>query len=180
MIPIAWRIARLGRRRVAVYRLLNSTRGWSHERTPVDDVRWAVEEIRRDFGRALPIGLVGHSLGGRAALLAAGAPEVTTAVALNPYLYSQDGAADLTGTAVLIVHGTQDRVASPPMAEVVARGLRRRTAVTLVRVQGGKHAMLSRHRVFETAATDFVLSGVIDRAGHGPWAPAGASKSVDL
>jgi hypothetical protein len=74
MIPIAWRIALRGQGRLAVVRLLNSTRGWSAQRTPVEDVRWAIGQVQGRFGAELPIGLFGHSLDGRAALLAAGTP----------------------------------------------------------------------------------------------------------
>ena len=69
MVPIAQRIARAGRGDLAVFRLLNSTRGWDTRHTPVDDARWALGEIAQRYGD-LPTSLVGHSLGGRAALLA--------------------------------------------------------------------------------------------------------------
>ena len=72
MIPIAWRLALRGRGRLAVFRLLNSTRGWNVERTPVDDAAWAIEEIREQLGPSIPIGLVGHSLGGMEAAALAG------------------------------------------------------------------------------------------------------------
>ena len=55
---------------LAVLRLLNSARGWDTAHTPVDDVTWALGETRSRLG-GLPTCLVGHSLGGRAALLAA-------------------------------------------------------------------------------------------------------------
>ncbi len=70
MIPVARRIARAGDDRLAVFRLLNSVRGWDSQRTPVADVEWALGLLAERFGADLPIGLVGHSLGGRAALLA--------------------------------------------------------------------------------------------------------------
>ena len=84
MIPIARRIAREGAGELAVFRLLNSRRGWETGRTPVDDVRWALEQTPEILRRRLPVCLVGHSLGGRAALLAAGEPPVAGAVALAP------------------------------------------------------------------------------------------------
>lgn len=90
MIPIAKRAARVGRGRLAVFRLLNSTRGWDTTHTPVDDARWALDEIAERLGARLPTCLVGHSLGGRAALLAAGAPEVRSAVALAPWVLPTD------------------------------------------------------------------------------------------
>lgn len=154
MIPIAKRIA--GRGRLAVFRLLNSTRGWDTHHTPVDDVRWALEQLHERFDEAMPTALVGHSLGGRAALLAGSHPAVTSVVALNPFVYPQDGQADLSGRRVLIVHGMQDRVASLAKAEAVARALSRLAEVDVVRVAGGKHSMLARHRVFDGLAAEFV------------------------
>jgi pimeloyl-ACP methyl ester carboxylesterase len=91
MIPIAHRIARRGRGRLAVFRLLNSSRGWDTSHTPVDDAKWALGQIRDRYAASLPTALVGHSLGGRAALLAAAEPEVTTVVALAAWVYSSDG-----------------------------------------------------------------------------------------
>ncbi|MGI9184443.1 MAG: hypothetical protein ACR2GZ_05680 [Solirubrobacteraceae bacterium] len=45
MIPIARRIAAEARGRLAVYRVLNSARGWDTRHTPVKDVRWALDEV---------------------------------------------------------------------------------------------------------------------------------------
>ena len=161
MIPIAWRISRAGRSRLAVYRLLNSTRGWAADRTPVDDATWALEQLLDIHGPAvLPVALVGHSLGGRAALLAGAHPSVRTIVALNPYLYPRDGQTPLRGRRVLIVHGTRDRIANPATAATVARALTRTATVSHVSVLGGKHAMLGRHRAFDTLAAEFVLSSL--------------------
>jgi hypothetical protein len=109
MIPVAHRIALAGAGRLAVFRLLNSYRGWDASHTPLDDVTWALEKVRERFG-ALPFGLVVHSLGGRAALLSGGAEDVRSVVALNPWVYPTD-APDLSGRRVLVVHGTADRIA---------------------------------------------------------------------
>ena len=38
MVPVAQRLARAGRGRLAVHRLLNSYRGWYSTHTPLDDV----------------------------------------------------------------------------------------------------------------------------------------------
>ena len=156
MIPIARGLARAGRRRLAVYRLLNSARGWDTRHTPVQDARWALDRVRDDLGADLPATLVGHSLGGRAALLAAEHPTVDSAVALNPYVYPRDGSIDLTGRRVLVVHGTADRIAPLANAQAVAQGLSRTAEVGLVRVEDGKHAMLSRSGTFTGLAEDFV------------------------
>lgn len=152
MVPLARRIARAGKD-LAVVRLLNSRRGWDTERTPVADVDWALGQLRDRHG-PLPTCLVGHSLGGRAALLAGDRDGVRGVVALNPWVYPYDDA-DLSGRRVLIVHGTEDRVAPLERARAVARNLARRTEVELVEIPGGKHAMLSHGREFEVAATRF-------------------------
>jgi pimeloyl-ACP methyl ester carboxylesterase len=157
MVPVARRIAQV-RKDLTVVRLLNSRRGWDTERTPVADVDWALGVLRDRYG-LLPTCLVGHSLGGRAALLAGDRDGVRGVVALNPWVYPYDDA-DLSGRRVLIVHGTEDRVAPLERARAVARNLSRRTQVDLVEVPGGKHAMLRHGAAFERAAARFVADTV--------------------
>lgn len=162
MIPIAKRIVHADRKRLAVYRLLNSTRGWDTSHTPVDDVHWAIDQMHEGLTDRLPVGLVGHSLGGRAAILAGDRPEVRSVVALNPWIYPHDGQVDLSGRRVLIVHGTDDRIA-PPSNSAAAAGLLSRTAeVSYVRVERGKHAMLRRHRDFDKLAADFTAATLLE------------------
>src|SRR4051812_22382958 len=60
MVPIAKRVARAGRGRLATYRLLNSYRGWDTHHTPVSDARWALEQVQERYGD-VPVCLVGHS-----------------------------------------------------------------------------------------------------------------------
>ena len=160
MIPIARAIARTGRGRLAVHRLLNSCRGWDGNAQPTADVAWALSEIRRRHGD-VPVVLVGHSLGGRAALVAGGAESaVSGIVALNPWLYPTDDA-PLEGRSVLIVHGDADRIAPLERARMVAQRLARRTDVALVVVPGGKHAMLSQAGVFTRHTTDFIARALL-------------------
>ncbi len=160
MVPVAHRIARAGRSRLAVHRLLNTHRGWDARTTPVMDAQWALEQVRSQHGD-LPIALVGHSLGGRAALLAGADPHVRCVVALNPWVLPTDRA-DLRGRRVLVVHGTDDRIALPSRSADFVRRLATGTDVDYVTVEGGKHAMLRHGRVFETRATDFVVSTLLD------------------
>ena len=168
MIPVAGRLARAGRGRLAVFRLLNSTRGWDASHTPVDDARWALEQVAEQLGGRLPTALVGHSLGGRAAILAGDAEGVRSVVALNPWVQPSDSV-DLTGRQVLVVHGTEDRVASPDRARTVAATLARTaTSVGMVDVEGGKHAMLHRGREFESLAADFVTATLLGRDVDAP------------
>jgi predicted esterase len=168
MIPIAGRVARAGRGRLAVFRLLNSSRGWDGGHTPVDDVMWALSQVRARFGSDLPVALVGHSLGGRAAMLAGDQPGVRSVVALAPWVYPDDGRRDLSGRRVLIVHGDRDRIASPSRSLAVAEDLARGTDVGYLRVCGGKHAMLAHHRIFDRAAADFVTATMLGDQVRGP------------
>lgn len=166
MVPIAARIARAGRGRLAVLRVLNSARGWDTTHTPVDDVMWALREARGRWG-ALPACLVGHSLGGRAALLAGGGDGVRGIVALNPWFYPDDPRqpVDLAGRRVLFVHGTEDRVALPDRSRLVARTLARHTEVEYVDVLGARHAMLRHGAVFERAAARFAVETLLGATG---------------
>lgn len=159
MVPIARRLAREGRGRLAVVRMLNSARGWAGAPTPVDDVRWALAHLADRFGRRLPTGLVGHSLGGRAALLASSEDGVRSVVALAPYLLPGDGPRVLGGRSFLTVHGDQDRIARIEPAAALARELERRGADSaFVLVAGGRHAMLRHHRRFDGLASAFTAT----------------------
>ncbi len=161
MVPTARAIARAGRRRVAVLRLLNSYRGWDAGHTPLDDVAWALGQVRERYGAA-PVGLVGHSLGGRAALLAGGSEPVVSVVALNPWVYPTD-TADLSGRQVLVVHGGQDRIAKPERAAAVASRISRSTEVEFVRIPGAKHAMLRHGKEFDRRAAEFTTKVLLSR-----------------
>lgn len=165
MVPVARRIAGAGRGRLAVLRLLNSARGWDTTHTPVDDVAWALREVRARWG-TLPACLVGHSLGGRAALLAGGEVGVRGVVALNPWVYPDDPRlpVDLTGRRVLFVHGTEDRVAPLERSRAVAERLARRTDLEYVEVPGARHAMLRHGAVFERAAARFAVAALLNVA----------------
>ncbi len=163
MIPLAHRVARAGAGRLAVLRLLNSARGWDTEHTPVDDVTWALDRMQERFGRRLPTTLVGHSLGGRAAILSGERPEVCSVVALNPWVYESDGQIAVPGRRMLLVHGTEDRIARPSSSAAVARDLSRTAEVGYVRVAGGKHAMLRRHATFDGLAADFAAATLLAR-----------------
>lgn len=160
MVPIAGRIARAGRGRLAVHRLLNTHRGWDSRTTPLMDLAWALEEVTSRHG-ALPVALVGHSLGARAALLGGSDPQVRSVVALNPWLTPTDRG-DLRGARVLVVHGTDDRIALPSRSADFVRRLPTTTQVGYVAVPGARHAMLRHGRTFETYAAGFVTATLLD------------------
>jgi predicted esterase len=170
MVPIARRTARAGRGRLAVFRLLNSARGWDTHHTPVGDASWALDQIAERIGNRLPTCLIGHSLGARAALLSVGAPEVRSAVALAPWVYPTDTPLRLPGRQILFVHGSRDRIASPQRSAVLARSLGKGAEVTYVCVEGGKHAMLRRHALFDGLAAQFAVHTLLGTPSEGPLA----------
>lgn len=157
MVPVAYAIRRAARRRLAVFRVLNAERGWGQELARVRDVGQALERARERVGTELPVSLVGHSLGGRAALMAAGLPMVSSAVALAPWVGEDDQVAGIEGRRLLFIHGTADRVASIDRARRLADSLAARTEVSFVEVQGGTHAMIRHRRQFDVRAARFVV-----------------------
>jgi pimeloyl-ACP methyl ester carboxylesterase len=164
MIPLAARVARVSESRVAVLRLINSRRGWDTAHTPLRDAEWALEQVAQRLGPEVPVCLVGHSLGGRAALLAAGRPAVRGVVALAPWVYPTDVAAGVRDTPIVIIHGDADRIASREHSELVARALGRETQVAYVNVIGGTHAMLGRRDAFDGLAADCAMWMLLGRA----------------
>ena len=130
---------------------------------------------------APPTCLVGHSLGGRAALLSAGRPEVVSAVALAPWVYPTDVPAELHGARILIVHGADDRIADPDRSEALARRIAARPGgaeVAYVTVRRGTHSMLARHAVFDGLAAGFAAVTLLGEAPEGVLArvAAGATR----
>ena len=123
MIPIAHRIAAAARGRLAIVRVLDVVRGWNGSAaSPVADAEWAVSRTLERFGD-LPVSLVGHSMGGRAAMRAAGAPNVRSVVGLAPWLPPGEPTTQLRDKQVLIVHGSADRMTSPARSAAFARAL---------------------------------------------------------
>jgi pimeloyl-ACP methyl ester carboxylesterase len=157
MIPIGRRIASVGGGRLAVARLRFAVRGWNgRDQSPVADARWALDLLTTRYPN-LPIGLVGHSMGGRTALRVGGYPGVRSVVGLAPWLPPGEPIDQLAGRQVLLVHGTADRMTSPRGSAAFAAALARSgTAAGLVEVTGGTHAMLRRPRLWHDLTARFL------------------------
>ncbi len=158
MVPFGWAIRRRNRR-VAVARLRYRRRGWNGAAAdPLADVRDAL--ARLDARRpGLPVVLVGHSMGGRAALRAAGDPHVLGVVALAPWIPPEDPVDQLAGRDVVVLHGTDDDRTSPGnsarFAERIA-GVAR--SVHSETIPGGDHAMLRHARRWHRLTADAVAT----------------------
>lgn len=165
MPPFARAVERAGRTHrtelgsgIATHLLRYRVRGWNGPAMDAfQDVRWAVRELTdRHPGR--PVVLVGHSMGGRAVLRAAGAPGVVAVCGLAPWLDGTDPVAQLAGRAVLIAHGDRERMTDPAASYAYAVQAREVTAqVARFDVHGDGHAMLRRAADWTSLVCRFVL-----------------------
>ena len=143
---------------VAVWKVRYRVRGWNgRDRSPAQDAAWALAEVRRRHGD-VPVVLVGHSMGGRAAVHVLGSPGVVGAVLLCPWLPHEpiEGAWD---RQVLVAHGVIDRWTSPRETRAwatAARPLAR--SLTYVRVRRTGHFMLRRSGLWTDLAVGAALT----------------------
>lgn len=148
---------------LAVATLRYAVRGWNGTaQSPVADVRWALDRLARRLPD-VPVALVGHSMGGRAALYAAGGAAVRAVVGLAPWIEARDPWQQLAGRHLLVVHGDGDRVTSAPASAAYARHAADLAAsAAYVSVRGERHAMLHRARLWHEIATGWVLARMCD------------------
>lgn len=180
MVPLARHLVTVGAERgLAVWRLRFRYRGWNSEAEhPLEDLDWALRQLRLRHGAA-PIVIVGHSMGGRAALRGAGTDGVAGVVGLAPWLPEGEPREQLTGRRVLVVHGARDRITS---AE------RSRRYVALIRpiadeaiyvgIRNCGHAMLQRTQLWNRLTSEFVLHAALDIALRAPLSQALADGEV--
>jgi pimeloyl-ACP methyl ester carboxylesterase len=170
MVPIARHLASAGEADgLGVWRLRFRYRGWSSRAgtadaaRPVADVRWAVQQLREAHGD-VPIVLVGHSMGGRAALWAADEPGVVALVGLAPWVTPTEPYKQVIGRRLLVVHGTRDHTTSAKNSKALVDAVRPLSDVdaTFVHLRGDGHGMLRRAGVWNDLTAQFVL-----RAGLG-------------
>jgi pimeloyl-ACP methyl ester carboxylesterase len=155
MRPFAHRPARAG---LAVYLQRYRFRGWNGPARDAErDARAGLAEIAARHP-GVPVVLVGHSMGGRAALGAAGAPNVVAVCALAPWLDDTDPVEQLVGRTVLIAHGDRERWTSPAASfEYAVRAKRVTDRVARFDVPGAGHFMLARAGEWQGLVDRFVL-----------------------
>jgi pimeloyl-ACP methyl ester carboxylesterase len=156
MIPLVTAIRHAVRGRgVVVRRPRFEVRGWNDaDASPVRDLTRLLDDLRHEFG-PVPVVLVGHSMGARAALRAAGHPSVTAAAGLAPWLPPGEPVDQLAGRRILLAHGTADAVTSPADTWVYAERARVLTSVTAIEVRTGEHTMLWRAPLWHGLAAAF-------------------------
>ena len=159
MWPFATAIERrVGAPDIGIALLRNRYRGWNGaDADPVADAMWALDEIARRHG-PVPVVLIGHSMGGRAALRAAGHASVTSVAALAPWVTERDPVEQLAGREVLIAHAERDRITDPAASRAYA--LRAEPVAAHVEyhsVPGGDHAMLRGAAGWHRMVASFVV-----------------------
>ena len=146
---------------LAVWSLQYRVRGWNGtERSPVADVQWALDQVGRRLGD-VPVVLVGHSMGARAAIHVAGDRRVVAIVALAPWLPRGEPYEQIAGRAVLVVHGQLDTITSPRGSLEWARQAATVTdRIWRVEVRRERHAMLWRAALWHRLATQFTSAAL--------------------
>ncbi|MET9195938.1 alpha/beta fold hydrolase [Streptomyces olivaceus] len=129
------------------------SRGWNGVAAePLRDTRRALAELHGLVGD-VPVVLLGHSMGGRAALRAAGADGVRGVVALAPWCPPGEPVAQLRDRRVLVLHGDRDRITDPAgSAAYVSRARGAGARAGMLVVEDGDHAMLRRHTLWHRTA----------------------------
>ncbi|HYX84251.1 MAG TPA: hypothetical protein VE777_04710 [Gaiellales bacterium] len=166
MLPFLLDISRAGRRHgIAVAQLRYRVTGYN-EGDPVADVGWALARLAERFG--VPVCLVGHSMGARAALRAAGEPAVTAVAALAPWCPPAEPVDQLAGRTILIAHGVRDRITDPARSLAYAERAHAAAArVARFELAGTGHAMLERLWTWHSVTRRFALAAL----GLAPFEP---------
>jgi dienelactone hydrolase len=168
MVPIAAAIRHALRGSgTVVVRPRFGLRGWNGDQAaPVDDLNQALDGIAATYG-PVPVVLIGHSMGARAAMRAAGHPSVYAAAGLAPWLPPGEPVGQLAGRRVLVAHGTADAVTNPQDTWAYVERARAVTQVAAIEVRDGDHPMLRRARLWHAIAAEFARAALELPAGSG-------------
>ncbi|MFF1698172.1 alpha/beta hydrolase [Streptomyces sp. NPDC058257] len=136
---------------VLIGRVRYRHRGWNAERQDAaQDARRALRELELLAGE-VPTVLVGHSMGGRAALRVGGEPLVRGVVGLAPWCPAGEPVAHLRGRRVVLLHGDRDRTTDPRASlDFAARARAAGAEAATVLMDGSDHAMLRRAPAWHT------------------------------
>lgn len=149
MLPFARAARRAGSGTFAVALLRYAVKGWNGSAaSPVADARAALDEIESLYP-AVPIALVGHSMGGRVALNLAADPRVTDIVGLAPWVVAPEMRSH-EDLRILFVHGLPDRITSAAASREAVESLQAQGRVaSFIGLEGENHAMLRRAGVWD-------------------------------
>jgi pimeloyl-ACP methyl ester carboxylesterase len=146
---------------LAVAQLRYRIRGWNATgEDALADVGYALSMVEERYG-GVPVVLVGHSMGGRAALRSAGHPAVCGVVALAPWLPGEEPVEQLRGRDVVVLHGTRDVTTNPrASARFVERAAPLARRAVCLHVPWSGHGMLARAATWHRLTAAFVAAEV--------------------
>ncbi|GAA2017916.1 alpha/beta fold hydrolase [Nakamurella flavida] len=155
MHPLDWAIAR-HLPHAAVVQLRFAVTTWNDGRDPVRDLRWALGRIHvRAPG--LPVVLVGHSMGARAALFGLADPAVRGAVLLSPWISEDDPAEGTDDQLIVAIQADTDSVAPPPQAfPWLSKAERRGARIHRTTLARTDHSMIRRAGTWHRLTADAV------------------------
>ncbi|MDF2091080.1 alpha/beta fold hydrolase [Knoellia sp. 3-2P3] len=161
MKPFAWTIAAESRGELSVAVLRYAVRGWNGSAaSPVVDAQEALDTIAARHP-GVPLGLLGHSMGGRVAFRLAGDRRVAALVALAPWVERSDLARGHPGLRALVMHGTRDRITSPRNAKAMADAMAALGVdVTWRAVEGETHSMLRQAGAWHRESAQFLTESL--------------------
>lgn len=180
MHPFARDLAALGDD-LAVAQLRYRIRGWNDTGDDVlADMAFALATLDARYG-GVPTVLVGHSMGGRAALRSAAHPTVRGVVALAPWLPGTEPVEQLAGRDLVVLHGTRDLTTSPRASErFVTRALPFARRAVCLQVPWSGHGMLLRASTWQRITAAFVAAITDDAPFDRPLDVARAAHARDV
>lgn len=167
MLPIAWDIEHRSHGQVGAAVLRNAVRGWNEpDRSPVADARWALDLLAQGHP-GIPIGVVGHSMGGRTALAIAADPRVRCVVGLAPWKAEDYPETAFAGTPLLVVHGRFDRTTDARTSRQLVERVTAAGGAARYESLADGHAMLLRAATWHRLVSRFLVDTLITPAGTG-------------
>ena len=124
---------------------------------PVDDARTLLAELA-EAHPGLPVCLVGHSMGARACLRAAGAANVVAVAGLASWLPPGEPVEQLAGREVLLADAMRDRVVNPANCLAFAERAQPHAArLCRLELRDANHSMLRRAPTWHSLVRAFTL-----------------------
>jgi alpha-beta hydrolase superfamily lysophospholipase len=165
MLPFARAVRDAGHGSVSVAVLRYAVQGWNGANaSPLADTILALEQVAARHP-GLPIGLLGHSMGGRVALHLAGDERIGAIAALAPWVERADQPRWHRGLHLLVMHGTQDRITSARQSKTYADTLSAMGAdVSYVSMAGSTHSMVRHAKAWREQSAHYLARHLLPPA----------------